>query len=715
MATEYITGVELEEYFVDKDTGAPLSGGYVQFWKDSDRIVPKLVFQKVTTGTDPVTGDPVYEFIPLPDPVQLSAVGTPQNAIGDNIAIYYYPFDAEGNVELYYVAVFNSLGVQQFVREGWPGSGVTGTASEGGVGADNMLSNTQFVEVLFDPSTGINYTSSGAGTITFPIAPDWDLIVTFTGVGTLEVQRLSIAGNANLETNPPYVLGVTAGSNISGVTLRQRLAHNPGIWSALDTSAGGYVAAFMLLGPNTNATMSYDPSVGAPTQLVAGNNVSAEYTSYRNTVQLDPSANTDTSATGYVDILISLSASGTSLITSIQIIGLDTDVDGINYIQEPVKRQIDHLFNYYNDLLQYKPIKSYLVGWNFPLNPAQFLGSSVSAQAVGANKSYYAWDQTIVFQSADSGLTISRDSTGALKILAAVAGKQAIVQYLPAPVAIEMLSRRKCVHVCANANVALNATVSLWYTKTSLPSTIGSNNSIVATLDANGYPVTQNGTWIPVPRSGLSNAQTTTTATNAAQFTINTPPPGAASFNNYSFAGWDMEGNVDINSATFFAIVIGTAEVAMNNYVLWQDIACQDGDIATPTAAQSMQEVLVECQYYYEKSFNLNIVPAQNVGLGNGEVYFSSISPGRSLPNYILWWMAFNTRKHDKNSVITFYNPVVANAQIRNLSASDDFTGSLPLGIAESGFYVSWETYPGDFMAGDLCAVQWTADDRLGQ
>ena len=40
-------------------------------------------------------------------------------------------------------------------------------------------------------------------------------------------------------------------------------------------------------------------------------------------------------------------------------------------MQNSVNRQNDYLFHYYNPLLQYKPIESFLIGWDFPVNPAQ--------------------------------------------------------------------------------------------------------------------------------------------------------------------------------------------------------------------------------------------------------------------------------------------------------------------------------------------------------
>src|SRR5574337_1010397 len=97
--SNFIASTSLEEYFVDENTGLPLAGGSVYFYKDTARTVPKLVYE--------LTGDPNtvggYSFAPLPNPVQLSATGTFMDNNGNNIAVYYNPFDAEGNLELYYV------------------------------------------------------------------------------------------------------------------------------------------------------------------------------------------------------------------------------------------------------------------------------------------------------------------------------------------------------------------------------------------------------------------------------------------------------------------------------------------------------------------------------------------------------------------------------------------------------------------------------------
>lgn len=715
MAEEYISISDLESYFVDKDTGAPLAGGYLQFWQDSDRTVPKLVFEKQQTGADPVTGSPVYQFVPLPDPIQLSAVGTPQDANGNNITIYYYPYDADGNVELYYVAAFNYLAVPQFTREGVPNTFATDEPGVGESSLENQISNPQFIEVNFDPNFGVTISSSVSGTKSVEIAPDWILQIVFGAAGNVVVNRESNPGNSNLPTNPPYILSITPRANVSQLSLIQKLPNTPGIWSPASAEIEGWVATNIVVGPNTTGlSVNYVPSSGASTTLLTASNTSSTYEEFSNSVELPPSANTSAPPIGFTNIVINLATSTPSLITSVQVVPTNGELTGLLFNQDTFNRQLDHLFNYYKSKLDFKPIPSYLVGWNFPQNPAQFLGTDIAAQAVGAAKSYYIWDQTIVFQSVDSALTVSRDSTGALKILAALTSQHALVQYLPAPVAIEMLSRRKCVHICANASVATVATVSLWYTKDALPSTVASNDSMVLTLDANGYPATQNGTWIQVPRGGLSNSTVLNNGyTNAAQFTIPIAPTGAASFNSIALQGWDMQGNTDINSATFFAIVVGTASLNADAYVLWQDIACQDGDIATVSAPKTMDSVLRECQYYYESSFLPGTIPTNNAGVLTGEFMFpQTTGTGASQVSNSI---PYRVTKFATPTTLTLYNPAQGNAQCRNETHNNDCTGTTTINLQLNGFAVIFTTNSSASEAGNKLGIHWSADSRLAQ
>jgi hypothetical protein len=135
---QYVPLYQLQQYFVDKVTGAPLAGGRVYFYSDINRTVPKTVYElSSTTGS--------YTYVPLPNPIVLSSVGTPVDNNGNDIVIYAYPYNViTGESELYYVVVQDSLGRPQFTREAVPGISGSGTPS-GTSGLFNYIPNGQFL------------------------------------------------------------------------------------------------------------------------------------------------------------------------------------------------------------------------------------------------------------------------------------------------------------------------------------------------------------------------------------------------------------------------------------------------------------------------------------------------------------------------------------------------------------------------------------------
>ena len=67
-----------------------------------------------------MSGDHSHTYVALPNPLRLSAVGTVQDANGNNVLPFYFPYDEQGNVELYYLTVESMDGQLQFTREAWP-------------------------------------------------------------------------------------------------------------------------------------------------------------------------------------------------------------------------------------------------------------------------------------------------------------------------------------------------------------------------------------------------------------------------------------------------------------------------------------------------------------------------------------------------------------------------------------------------------------------
>ena len=183
---DYILLQGLEQYFVNKDTGLPLANGLVYFYEDDNRNNPKSVYE--LSGAPPN-----YSYSALPNPITLSMTGTIVDNSGNDVAVYYYPYDQNGNPQLYYIVVTDSAGNMQFTRQAWPnepiGNNNPNNAAEGFPA--NMIANPQFAFVSFNPSTGIVFTIAGSGTSTFPIAPGWNLVVSTTGASSVTVNQIA--------------------------------------------------------------------------------------------------------------------------------------------------------------------------------------------------------------------------------------------------------------------------------------------------------------------------------------------------------------------------------------------------------------------------------------------------------------------------------------------------------------------------------------------
>ncbi len=710
----FISSLDLEPYFVSNQSGEANAGGVVTFYKDNARTVKKLVYQltQATPG--------VYSYVALPDPITLSGVGTFQNAGGDNIAVYYFPYDTFGNQELYYITVYDAFGNLQFTREAWPfpnfGSGGSSIQTPF-IGLTNQLSNPQFAMVNFIQGTTLDIPIVGAITTTVPIAPDWTLKIISTGDADVKVTQTFVAGSSRLPYNPPATLDFVIGVNISSVQLIQTLNINPDWASPKTAGVMGYLATSILLGAGTSVNIQYAPSSGTATQtLLNKTNTSGGYEQETSTVQLLPGANT---AGGSDQIIINiLNVPGTASVSNVQVIPATTNVAGVQYDQTPVNRQVDQLFNYYNSLLQYKPLKSFLTGWDFPLNPAQFLTHTVAAQATGANTSYYIWDQTILFQSVTNSVTVAQTTGGALQLTATADTQVAIIQYLSGFEARNVLSSDLSVVVAASTtNVAgINTSISLWYTTGATLPDLNSNLSIVATLNATtGKPATTNAAggvaWIEIARNGIAGAPASKSLLGDANFQVEFESSMGAGLNSFPFTGWQAENPSYSHSETFFAIVVGFGVLTSGKSITIKSVSLVPGNIPTVPAPQTYNEVFLDCCRYYQKSFANNTVPATGVGTGTGEASWAC-GQASNADDQISPQIYYITPLRTVNAP-TLYNPVNNNAQCYDLQITADCSASTGANINEKGFHVSFKGNPAT-AAGDSISVHWVADARLG-
>lgn len=526
-------------------------------------------------------------LIPWNNPIQYNANGTlPEDIYWDENEVYRLEV-RRGNTQqdqLIYE-------VNNYV----PSSSSNSPQSSDIVNTDNQISNPNFALVNFENS--VTLTLAG----TYEIAPNWFL--TLTGSGSTTLQQEAVSGLASTEAmnNAPYVLSFV-NSGWTSAILYQRFNKVSDIWfnTAINARITGLSNSIGALPISIN----YVPSGGAapPSPIASGNMTIGDYANISGGVIFTPPLNPDSGNSAHVDIQIVLPPVGSFKITNVQLISGDNSIlsdnpDDVPFIQETIERQVDKLSHFYDQQLKYKQIPSYLVGWDFPINPSQ-LGSTQAATAIGANKSKYVWDQTIIFQSADSGVGVTRGAGGAFVMTAAATTQMAVIQYLTADQARKILNSPICCNISGKTSVVngVVGTISLWYTTdVALPIvSSGTNNSLVATLNANGKPATFNGNWTEMPRKLGQNAQ----------FTL--MPNATANFNDYPFSGWNLDGSAAANTATYFAIVVGFASVTSTNTISLNSISLQAGDIPTHPAPQTQDEVLRQCEFYYEQS----ILPA---------------------------------------------------------------------------------------------------------
>jgi hypothetical protein len=110
-----VSAAMLQDYLVDKTTGAPLAQGTITLYQDNSRTTLKNWYYQ--------TGSPGnYTYITLPNPLQLSAVGTITDVNGNDTIPFFYPFSEDDNVtpQAYYITVDSSSGTRQFTRQNFP-------------------------------------------------------------------------------------------------------------------------------------------------------------------------------------------------------------------------------------------------------------------------------------------------------------------------------------------------------------------------------------------------------------------------------------------------------------------------------------------------------------------------------------------------------------------------------------------------------------------
>lgn len=164
-------------------------------------------------------------------------------------------------------------------------------------------------------------------------------------------------------------------------------------------------------------------------------------------------------------------------------------------------------------------------------------------------------------------------------------------------------------------------------------------------------------------------------------------------------------------TATEIAVVVswtptGTASTA-NDYAELTHFSVGTLATAQEYHGRAFRDEVDRCEAYYEKNLAIGTAPAQN--LGNGGQRFRAVTAGAT-DNGVC--VSFRVRKRTTPTV-TLYNPNAANAQIRDVTASADFSSSTANVITQTSFQASG-TANASTNAGNQCEFHWSADAEIG-
>jgi hypothetical protein len=656
MALTYYETQDLDSFFIDPSTGQPLAGGILTFYQNSQPNVMVPVYEQ--TGTP---GAPTY--VPLPNPLTLSNVGTVQDSSGNNVVIYYLPnstVPGMGSPDLYYVTVTDSGGNPVLSRYNWPNitssSGPPPPTPETEFSSINQISNPTFTNSFLSglPST---YTATSTAT-TYPLCPDWNL--TIIGSGTVVINILPVTGNSKTPSSPPYVLDVAVASTVTSCIVSQNFYNNSGLWTSTATENiflnGAFVAANQTTG-NTGVSMWYaESTAGYSPVLIVNGTVTSTFTMISGSTEsaIPASSNPNGGPSQYVTIYLSFIAGSEVQVSGVQLIVSEATaitIDSSDYNSS--NRNEAYQGDYYIPRLNAKQISSYLVGWDFPLNPFQFAPSSTYASPGPIyTTAKYILDQTIA-QSATSYVNWRRDTaTNGLNMTGTGANDAFyILQYLSAAQVQSMVNNKLSVNVYGSITNGSNpVTVQIFLYSALSSATIPVLSGTIGTVNTTGLFTATAPGWTQVSRSGLPTPSFSLTTQSSY---LN---------NDYGFNGWKMPG-----SASYFAVVVTFAYINnLTNFTI-NSISVVPGDIPSRPAVQSPDEVLRQCQYYYENNFPNTGIPSLPLGYASitlSLLFYNPNSRNYAYPSNF----GFNFKQTKRvPPVVTFYSIYGAANQIQYL------------------------------------------------
>ncbi len=536
---------------------------------------------------------------------------------------------------------------------------------DGNSTSDNQVTNPQFSLISFNSPLVI----SGTDPDPIEVAPGW--FFEAAGSGTATITQVPLSSTNTNASNAPYALEFDlSGWTADSVFLRQRFEQNGMLWANKTIST---TITARLDGSPQSISATLVDSQGAPlAQILDPTSVNNDWNQFTDHDTLPATTNTDTPPSAYIDYKLALPSNVDIYITSIQLVVQDAqDLSEPEFIQDSINRQIDHTFNYYKDPLLTKAIPSMLTGWDFPLNPAQFNGSSKTITTSPA----YVWDCTVCASSSSTLAVIRNTVTGGLQATSGAATQSYyFLQYLSGNKAKEIILNKLAVNVSGFRNQTGGAaTVRVYLYRAPAASTIPVTATGLGTVSAGGI-FTLTGAviadnWTLIPRAGFVQNQGDLSIVNTGNYAqLN-------DIQDLQFTGWQETLGTKIADTDKFAIVVTVQCPTIATIVTINSIGLVPGDVATRPAPQAIDEVLRECQYFWEKSYVQGTSTATITV--DGAVYqldeLNSVTPGAKDTLYLqsIW---FNFKEPKRNApTISFWSPTGVADKVQGIALRNGF------------------------------------------
>lgn len=173
------------------------------------------------------------------------------------------------------------------------------------------------------------------------------------------------------------------------------------------------------------------------------------------------------------------------------------------------------------------------------------------------------------------------------------------------------------------------------------------------------------------------------------------------SFNSTAAGTWESSSHYRQSSNVTFVNQANGSTLKLSNVQL------QEGTIATAFEELHISEKYRRCMRRYEKSFDIGLATAQNVGTGTGDMRWTHVTGGTTSRQIVY----FKENKPSSSVLVTYYNPLAANALAWNHTTATSVTTTSTFNLSESAFSVSVTHTAGS--AGDTMSFHWVAKEEL--